>query len=314
MAGAKYYGRNTKAVTNALDLAIKTVNDARIIKDYPMSSFTTFKTGGSASLLIRINKRTEFIKLLEVYNRNSVEFIILGNGSNILVSDNGIRLPVLIPDFNNILLQNDTEIYAEAGCLLKTLSNFAANHSLSGLEFAAGIPGTVGGGIIMNAGAYGGELKDCVISVDVWNRIYGQRAIDADEAEFSYRHSVMSDSGDIVLGALFKLKPADDNMIYSKMIELSEKRRSKQPLNLPSAGSTFKRPKNGYAAALIERCGLKGANIGDAEVSQKHAGFIVNTGAATSTDIYKLIKYVIETVRSKTGIELEPEIKFIGDF
>lgn len=313
MARAKYYGRNSKAVINAAELTSITAPHARVVKDYPMSAYTTFKTGGCASLFVKVFDLEEFISLLNEYTKNDIEFIVLGNGSNILVSDSGIDKPVIIPAFNSIEIKGDN-LNAQAGCSLKSVANFAAKNSLTGFEFAAGIPGALGGGIIMNAGAYGSELKDCVISINIWNPVSGVTTVKARDAEFGYRKSVFSENKDVILSAAFKLKSGNREDIYSRMNELAEKRRAKQPLNKPSAGSTFKRPKGNFAGALIENCGLKGYSIGGAAVSQKHCGFIINNGGATSADIYKLINYVIKTVKNKTGITLEPEVKFIGDF
>lgn len=314
MARAEYNGRHPKAVTDVAKLTRRAAPHARIFEDYPMSDFTTFKTGGSAALFVKIPDSDEFIALLRGYAQNDIEYIVLGNGSNVLASDLGIQIPVLIPTFKDIYFTDETTLYAQAGCSLKAVANFAAKNCLSGLEFAAGIPGTLGGGLIMNAGAYGGELKDCVISADVWNPESGFRTVKAEDAGFGYRRSNFSDNGDIILGAHIKLNAGKSETIYALMDELVEKRRSKQPLNFPSAGSAFKRPKDNFAGALIEKCGLKGAKVGAAAVSQKHCGFIVNTGDAASSDVYKLINYVIKTVESQTGVKLEPEIKFIGDF
>ena len=314
MARSKYNGRNSKTVTDVFEIARSAAPGSKILKDFPMSEYATFKTGGNASAVIKVFDRDEFISLLDEYSRNNVDFIVLGKGSNILISDSGIGIPVIIPSFNSIYLKEDNLIYVQAGCSLKSVANFAAKNNLTGFEFAAGIPGSLGGGIIMNAGAYGGELKDRVTSIDVWSAKNGFRTVEAKDADFAYRHSAFADNGDIVLGAHIELKKGKSEDIYSLMSELAEKRRLKQPMNMPSAGSTFKRPKGHYAGALIEMCGLKGVNIGGAQVSEKHGGFIVNAGGATSADVYDLINYVIKTVKKKTGIELEPEIRFIGDF
>lgn len=317
MARPKYNGRYSKTMTDALRIARLVAPNVRIHKNIRMSDFATFKTGGNASLFLEIFDIIDLYFLLEQYSRHNIDFIVLGKGSNILVSDSGIDMPVLIPSFNDIqlfCLKDSRLIYADAGCSLKSIANYAAQNNLSGFEFAAGIPGSLGGGIIMNAGAYGGELKDCIVSVQVWNAQDGIKFVDAADADFGYRYSAFSEKDDVVLGAFIKLNEGKREDIYSLMSELAKKRRFKQPLDLPSAGSTFKRPKGNYAGALIEQCGLKGLKIGGAQVSEKHCGFIVNTGGATSGDVYVLINYVIKTVREKTGIELEPEVKFIGDF
>ena len=213
--------------------------------------------------------------------------------------------------FNRVQSQEDGTLYAESGATLAKLANFALDQGLTGLEFAHGIPGTVGGGVYMNAGAYGGELKDCIVSVTVLEADGTIKTIEKEDLDLSYRHSRFMNEDSVILGAAFRLEPGDKAAIKAKMTELMGRRRTTHPLDYPSAGSTFKRPREGYAAALIEGCGLKGLSVGGAMVSTKHAGFVVNTGRATARDVKALMAQVQKTVLEQTGISLEPEVRIL---
>ena len=250
--------------------------------------------------------------ILNICGNSEVSYFILGNGSNLLISDSGFEGVVISSKkLNRIELISDNEIYCESGVNLSRLCNFALKNSLSGLEFAFGIPGSVGGAIFMNAGAYGGEMKDVVENVTHLDKTGQIRKFENRDLNFSYRHSVYQEQESFILGAVLKLFKSEKSEIKRKMDELLKMRKEKQPLEFPSAGSAFRRPKDGYAAALIEKCGLKGEGVGGAQVSKKHSGFIVNLGGATSDDVKNLIKKVQKIVAKQTGVFLEPEIKYI---
>ena len=241
--------------------------------------------------------------------------LVIGNGSNLLVSDKGIHQPVLhlLNEFNKIELLDDGEIYAEAGALLSRVAAFARDNSLAGLEFASGIPGSVGGAVVMNAGAYGGEMKQVITFVDVF--MNGEvKTIPASEMDFDYRHSRAMDEDMVILAMRVKLIPGNPDEITALMKDFNQRRRDKQPLEFPSAGSTFKRPTGYFAGKLIQDAGLAGFQIGGARVSEKHCGFVINAGNATSKDVYDVIKHVQKTVLEKLGVVLETEVRLIGDF
>ena len=285
------------------------------VENEPMSKHTSFKIGGNCKILIYPNNIVQIQDIIKICQDNGVIYVMLGRGSNLLVSDSGFNgVAICSNKLNHIKLTSDTEIYCESGVNLIRLCNFALKNSLSGLEFACGIPGSVGGAIFMNAGAYGGEIKDVVQSVTYIDDEGNICELRNDELDFSYRHSFFENKNYFILSAIIKLYKADKYDIKLKMNELLKKRQAKQPLEFPSAGSTFKRPKDGYAAALIEQCELKGKTIGGAQISEKHSGFIVNIGNATCKDVSDLITETQKVVKQRTGIWLEPEIKFIGDF
>lgn len=278
-----------------------------------MSSHTTFKIGGPADIFIKPTI-SQVGQIINVCNNNSVPYTIIGNGSNLLVSDDGIEGVVIAiaPDMAGQIDVFEDTVIAEAGAMLSSVASAAASASLSGMEFASGIPGSVGGAVYMNAGAYGGEIKDILVnatvllpdgSVEKWN---------ADRLEFGYRHSLLEDTGAICLSAEFKLNKSTEAEVRATMAELRDKRVAKQPLNYPSAGSTFKRPQGYFAAALIDEAGLKGFSVGGASVSDKHAGFVVNTGGATCKDVIELMSIVTAKVKEHSGVTLSPEIKYIG--
>ncbi|MBQ4289217.1 MAG: UDP-N-acetylmuramate dehydrogenase [Clostridia bacterium] len=288
-------------------------HDIPYMENACMAGYTSFRTGGNASLLILPDSMEKILALLR---EQLSDYIVLGSCSNILVSDEGVKTPVILlqNNFSDIYME-DGKIHALAGARLSTLANFAISHSLRGLEFAGGIPGSVGGGVFMNAGAYGGELKDCIEEVHATDLNKGElHVFNNEECDFSYRHSRFSQGDLIVLKAVFSLEEGIASESADILRELNRRRKEKQPLEYPSAGSTFKRPAGYYAGALIESSCLKGTKIGGAEVSEKHAGFIINSGDATSRDIYELIKYVQKVVYEKHGVKMEPEVRFIGDF
>ena len=285
----------------------KIVAKENIYVDEPMSKHTTFRTGGNADFLVVPQNKQEMIGLLKL----NVEKTIIGNGSNLLVKDGGIRgLVIKTTSLKNDTVDDDI-IIAEAGVLLSKLSNIAKENGLTGLEFACGIPGTLGGAVMMNASAYGGETSNVVIETeyaDLNGNVYKTT-----EHNFGYRKSMFTGSEYTILESKLKLEHGNKEEIENKMKELMKSRNEKQPVNMPSAGSTFKRPEGYFAGKLIEDSGLKGYKIGGAEVSTLHAGFVVNDGNATSEDILKLIKYIQNKVKNEFGVELEPEVKIIGN-
>lgn len=280
-----------------------------------LKNYTTFKIGGSCDLLVHINGEESFCRLVPLAERLGIPYYIFGKGSNLIVDSDGIRGVVFVSgkDFSDISVKDDTTLVCTAGASLSQLCNTALEYSLTGLEFAYGIPGTLGGAVFMNAGAYGGEMKDVITSVKAMTLQGDIKIYSASELDFSYRHSRFSESGEIILSAAVRLEKGDRTEIKSKMDELMEKRRSKQPLEYPSAGSTFKRPDGSYASLLIEQCGLKGVHVGDAEVSTKHSGFIINKGNADFSQLMELIQTVKDTVKGKTGYILECEPLIITD-
>ena len=282
-------------------------SEENIYVNEPMSNHTTFKTGGTADYLVIPKKLSELEELLKL----DCKKVIIGNGSNLLVKDGGIRgLVIKTTGLNNYKVDNEY-IIAEAGILLSKLANIARDNSLTGIEFACGIPGTLGGAVMMNASAYGGEIANVVIETkyaDINGNIY-----EITDHEFGYRKSFFTDKDYFILESKLKLEHGNKEEINQKMQELMKSRNEKQPMNKPSAGSTFKRPLNNFAGKLIEDAGLKGYKIGGAQVSSVHAGFIVNDGNATSKDILDLIKYVQNKVKNEFGVDLEPEIRIIGD-
>lgn len=290
------------------------VPDAEILLNEPMSKHTTFRIGGPADIMILPSAEYEIIEILKYCNCNSVPIFIMGNGSNLLVRDKGIRGIVLKigESFSDATVQ-DTKILAQAGILLSTLSRLALREGLTGLEFASGIPGTLGGAVTMNAGAYGGEMKDVVVAVNVVD-MKGQRTkLDSAMLEFGYRTSAIQRDGLVVLDVIMELNVGDAQEIRATMNKLNRCRREKQPLSYPSGGSTFKRPEGYFAGKLIQDAGLKGYRVGDAQVSTKHSGFIVNIGNATCADVVQLIEIIQQTVYKKFGVGLYPELKIVGE-
>lgn len=279
--------------------------------DEPMSRHTTFKIGGPAKIAVYPQNEEQIARIVRCANENGIRLIAIGNGSNLLVADEGIDACVMILDehFAQIRLVDDETIYASAGAKLIRVCRFALEHSLSGLEFAYGIPGNCGGAAFMNAGAYGGEMKDVLYKCTHIDSDGNCGALENDELKLSYRHSAYYDNGCIITGLYMKLKKGNPDEIKAKMDDLMARRKAKQPLEYASAGSTFKRPEGYFAGALIEQCGLKGASVGGAEVSEKHAGFVINKGGAACKDVLDLCRHCSDTVFKKTGVALEMEIR-----
>ncbi|MCM1544414.1 MAG: UDP-N-acetylmuramate dehydrogenase [Ruminococcus sp.] len=283
------------------------------LTDEPMKLHTTFRIGGGAKVFAMPENIAQLSQLAAFCNQNDIEFFTLGNGSNLLVSDDGIdSLVIHLSDgFNFIRMLDDETIEAGAGASLASVCKFALSNQLSGLEFAYGIPGSVGGAAFMNAGAYGGEMKDVVASCNHVDSCGESGSFASDELDFSYRKSVYGCGKYIITSVVFKLKKGDANEIKAAMDDFMGRRKSKQPLEYPSAGSIFKRPEGYFAGALIEQSSLKGKRIGGAMVSEKHAGFIVNVGAATCQDVKNLIEFCQKTVKENFGVTLETEVKMI---
>ena len=284
-----------------------------VLTDEPMKQHTTFKIGGPADYFLVPETGEEVGEIIKICRKTDTPYFILGNGSNLLVGDGGYRGAV-IQVYRNMsaVTVEGTTITAQAGALLSAVAAAAKNASLTGFEFAGGIPGTVGGAAVMNAGAYGGEMKDVLVEVTVMDAEGKIFAIPAEKLELGYRTSVIKKAGYIVLETKIRLKEGDQEAIRERMKELTIQRTTKQPLEYPSAGSVFKRPVGYFAGTMIEQCGLKGKTVGGAMVSPKHAGFIVNTGDATCQDVLDLISLIQTTVNEQTGIMLECEIRAIG--
>ena len=280
----------------------------------PMAQYTTFRVGGPADILVSPNSQEEVCTLLATIQAEQVPCTILGNGSNVLVLDKGIRGVVLkLGNALNGLVIEGTRIRVEAGVLLSRLATAAADAGLTGLEFASGIPGSLGGAILMNAGAYGGEIGNLVRTVTVVDPKGQVRNLNREQMNFRYRHSVVMETGDIILSATLELAPDAPETIHERIRDLTQKRITKQPLNFPSAGSTFKRPPGYFAAALIDQAGLRGYRVGDAQVSEKHTGFVVNRGHATASEILQLMDDVKTRVHAMSGVWLEPEVRILGE-
>ena len=277
----------------------------------PMSKHTSFRIGGPVEVMAFPKNAQELSELMRVADGLQIRPAILGAGTNVLAPDAGLPgLCICLKDaLDGMELLEDNRIRVMAGVTMTRAAVFAANQCLSGMEFAHGIPGTVGGGVYMNAGAYGGEICDICESVDVMDFNGNLKTLSRDEMHFSYRHSRLEEEGGIVVSAVFRLTPNDSNEIKAKMKELQGKRSASQPLDLPSAGSAFKRPVGGYAAALIDQAGLKGFAVGGAAISTKHAGFAVNIGGATAADVRTLLQQVSDLVYENSGIRLEPEVR-----
>lgn len=286
------------------------IPDLKISKNELMRSHTTFKIGGPAKFFLEATSKLAIWETLKTLNCHDIAPLIIGNGSNLVFPDNGYDGVVLKISCNSIQVI-DNHIYAEAGALLSAIASVAQKHSLTGFEFAHGIPGSLGGAVVMNAGAYGGEISD-VLENSSYVTPSGITTLQNEEHKFGYRESIYKSHPEFtVQAAVLKLQPGNAELISAKMRELAEKRRDKQPLEFPSAGSVFKRPVGYFAGALIEQCGLKGYSIGGAEVSKKHAGFIINRGNATAEDVKKLVAHIQNTVLKETGVSLECEICFI---
>ena len=292
----------------------KVLKEEQIQLQEPMSRHTTFRVGGPADIYVlpQINQVKEVLQLCSTFD---IPICIKGNGSNLLVGDKGIRGVVLELGKNAADISVvGNHITAEAGAILGAVAKKALEQSLTGLESAAGIPGTVGGAVVMNAGAYGWEMKDSLVKVTVLTRELEVKELTSEELELSYRHSNVLDNGYVVLKAEFALTPGNQEEIQAAMEDYRQRRQDKQPLNYPSAGSTFKRPEGNFAGKLIQDAGLRGFQVGGAQVSEKHCGFVVNKENATAADIMSLISQVQEKVRDQFGVTLEPEVKRMGEF
>lgn len=285
-----------------------------IFMEEPMKKHTTFRVGGPADVLVQPDE-TALAAILALCRQYHVSYSFIGNGSNLLVGDKGIRGVVIeMTDPMGNIEVDGTKITAQAGAMLSKIANTAASNGLGGMEFAAGIPGSVGGAVVMNAGAYGGEMKDIIEKVYVLDENDAQLELDRDALDLGYRHSCIPEKKYIVTKVVLELVPRNEAEIRSEMKELNEKRAEKQPLQYPSAGSTFKRPEGYFAGKLIMDAGLRGYQVGGAQVSEKHCGFVINKGDATAADICQLMRDVSDKVQAQFGVVLEPEVKMIGEF
>ncbi len=294
---------------------IDATGELQVQENAPMAKFTSFRAGGCADLLVQPHNTEELRAALRILQEEECPHTVLGNGSNVLVRDGGYRgVIVKLGDGFDKVAADGSIIRCGSGALLPAVAKAAADAGLSGLEFASGIPGSIGGAVFMNAGAYGGEFKDVLLKATVISedgaRIFD---MDTDMLKLGYRQSVLQKSGDIVLEAEISLEPGDENEIKKTMAELKSKRNAKQPVNYPSAGSFFKRPEGYFAGKLIQDAGLKGVSVGGAEVSQLHSGFLINKGGASAADILQLMKIVQAAVMDRFGVMLEPEVRIIGE-
>lgn len=293
---------------------LKKLNIKNILEDESLSKYTTFKIGGPAKILIEAVSDEEILKIVKLFDEKNENYLIIGNGSNLLISDKVFERPVLVFDKNFAKIERIDEVtlYAESGASLKSLANKALDLGLGGLEAISGIPGTVGGAVYMNAGAYGSEIKDVVTKVRC---IKDEKIVelDASEVNFAHRRSIFQEKGYVILGAYFKLEKKAREEIEAEQKDYTQRRVDKQPLEYPSAGSVFKRPTGYYASKLIEDAGLKGLSVGGAMVSKKHSGFIINTGGASFEDVVTLIEKVKAIVKEKFAVVLEEEIRIINE-
>lgn len=296
-----------------VDLFTNFYNEADIKIDENLSQYVNFKVGGPADILLKPKSKEQLLESIKVCMDNNIPFYVIGNGSNLLVLDGGFRgVVILLTDINNITIDGD-RVIAECGAMLKSVSDKAVASSLTGFEFACGIPGTVGGAVFMNAGAYDGCMSDIIESADVINEKGEFLTLTNEELDLGYRSSIVMKRGYVVLSATFKLTKGETKTISDLVKDLTLKRESKQPLEYPSAGSTFKRPEGYFAGKLIQDAGLKGFSIGGATVSEKHSGFVINKGGATAKDILDLIKYIQDEVKKQFGVELHTEVRIIGE-
>ena len=294
---------------------IEIIEEKRVLCDEPMSKHTTFRVGGPADYFLMPKNTEEVQKVVTLCRENSMPYYVLGNGSNLLVSDRGYRgvIVQIYKEMNRIQIEGTT-IRVQAGALLSKIGSAALEAGLTGFEFASGIPGTVGGAVVMNAGAYGGETKDILKSATVLTPDGSVLTLYNEELELGYRTSVVAKNDYVVLEAEYELLPGERESIRAKMDELKVQRVTKQPLEFPSAGSTFKRPEGYFAGKLIQDAGLRGFTVGGAQVSEKHCGFVINKGGATAADICELIQQVSDRVMQEFGVRLEPEVKMLGEF
>lgn len=299
---------------NIYEELCKIVSEDQILKDEPMDKHTTFRAGGKADYLVMPSNEEQVRDLVLLLKKKNVPYYVMGNGSNLLVRDRGFKGVIIqiARKMNQIRVEGET-IYAQAGALLSKIAAQALGEGLTGFEFASGIPGTLGGAVMMNAGAYGGEMKQVIVNACVLTSAGEIAVIPADLMELGYRTSVFAKNQDIILSAQLKLEYGNEAVIREYMDELKEQRVSKQPLEYPSAGSTFKRPEGYFAGKLIQDAGLRGFQVGGAQVSEKHCGFVINKDHATATDILSLMEQVSDKVEAEFGVRLEPEVKIIGE-
>lgn len=293
----------------------KRLGEGKVKVQEPMAAHTTFRIGGPADFYVMPQTPQEIAEVIRLCREENCPYFILGNGSNLLVGDRGYRGVViqLYKNFDGISIEG-TKVTAKAGAMLVRVAKEAGKMGLAGLEFASGIPGTIGGAMVMNAGAYGGEMKDVVTSVTVLTKDGEVKILSAEEMKFRYRGSVIDEEGFIVLECTMELQQGDPEAIKARMDELAVQRKTKQPVEFPSAGSTFKRPEGYFAGKLIMDAGLRGYRVGGAQVSEKHCGFVINAGGATAADVMRLMKDVSDRVQEQFGVRLEPEVKRIGEF
>lgn len=289
------------------------ITKGTVLTEEPMSRHTSFQIGGPAEIFVQPATGDEVRQAICLAKEEQIPFFVVGNGSNLLVSDDGFR-GMIVQIGRNLqeISVEDNVIYAQAGALLSRVARTALEHGLTGMEFAAGIPGSLGGAVAMNAGAYGGEMKDILTDAEVLTPDGEIKILSLEELDLSYRHSCIFDEDYIVLGVHLQLEQGDTTVIRNRMDELARARREKQPLEYPSAGSTFKRPEGYFAGALIQDAGLKGYTVGGAQVSEKHSGFVVNRGGATAEEVLFLIKQVQKKVKSRFGVTMEPEVRMVG--
>ena len=289
------------------------ITKGTVLTEEPMSRHTSFQIGGPAEIFVQPATGDEVRQAICLAKEEQIPFFVVGNGSNLLVSDDGFR-GMIVQIGRNLqeISVEDNVIYAQAGALLSRVARTALEHGLTGMEFAAGIPGSLGGAVAMNAGAYGGEMKDILTDAEVLTPDGEIKILSLEELDLSYRHSCIFDEDYIVLSVHLQLEQGDKTVIRNRMDELARARREKQPLEYPSAGSTFKRPEGYFAGALIQDAGLKGYTVGGAQVSEKHSGFVVNRGGATAEEVLFLIKQVQKKVKSRFGVTMEPEVRMVG--
>ena len=300
-------------MTSFYESAAAITGENRIKTKEPLNRYTTFRIGGKADFIAEPEKPEQIAELADLCKKEKVPFFIMGNGSNLLVSDDGYRGMIIhIADGMSRITVEGTRITAQAGASLIKTAVTAKQHGLTGMEFASGIPGSVGGAVYMNAGAYGGEVKDVLLDAEVLTQEGEFLTLTGEELDLSYRHSCIFEKSYVVLSARFSFEKGESDKIKARMDELAKARREKQPLEFPSAGSTFKRPEGYFAGKLIQDAGLKGYTVGGAQVSEKHSGFVVNRGGATAEEVAFLIKQVQKKVMKQFNVMMQPEVRFVG--
>ncbi|MSS20242.1 UDP-N-acetylmuramate dehydrogenase [Pseudoramibacter porci] len=305
----KYQFDKNKVKNKLLEI----VSSDQLLTDSLMRDHTTFRVGGPADFIVFPENQEQLAEIAGLCCTNEIPFFLMGNGSNLLVRDGGFRGVIINTRQMTTVVTDGSRVVAQAGALLRAVAKEALAHSLKGFEFASGIPGTIGGAAIMNAGAYGGEMKDVIAKVHIMTPDGKFETVDGRDCHFGYRQSRMRDACEVVTAVELALEPGDPETIRARMQELNQRRRDKQPLNYPSAGSTFKRPEGYFAGKLIQDAGLKGYRVGGAMVSQKHSGFVINADGATAADVLQLIGDVQRKVKAQFGVDLEPEVITIGE-